>query len=71
MAFSNQSIVAPVEGKPHIVVRAGFWRVSPMPKPYHRYNHAWNLAHLRARLLNARRPFAGKKYNLIAVDEMQ
>ncbi|WQZ00315.1 hypothetical protein Shy_CDS0038 [Escherichia phage Shy] len=70
MAFSNQSIVAPVKGKPHIVLRAGFWRVSPMPKPYHRYNMLWNLAHLRARLLNVKRPFAGNNWNLVAVDEM-
>jgi len=29
VAFTNASIVPPVAGKPHICMRAGYWRVSP------------------------------------------
>lgn len=30
--FSNASIKAPYAGKPHIVLRLDWWRVSPQPK---------------------------------------
>lgn len=71
MAFTNKSIVAPVKDKPHIVLRAGFWRVSPMPKPYHKFAALWLQAHIVARRLNAHRPFAGSNWNLVCVDEMK
>lgn len=54
MAFTNKSVTPLRDNKPHIVKRAGLWRVSPMPKPYRKYQHVWNLAHIHARLLNTR-----------------
>ena len=32
MSFSNQTMVAPVEDKPHIAKIDGWWRVSPKPR---------------------------------------
>ncbi len=43
--FSNKTIQAPVKGKPHICVREGWWRVSAMPKPYHKYALTFGKAH--------------------------
>ncbi|AXC34296.1 hypothetical protein P7I17_gp42 [Escherichia phage Halfdan] len=74
MAFSNQSIVAPVDRKPHIVLRAGFWRVSPFRPRWRKYSKChrdWTAAHDFVRRLNASRPFAGSNWNLVAVDEMK
>lgn len=34
--------------KPHIYLREGYWRVSPMPKPYWRYKTDFASAHLWA-----------------------
>lgn len=31
-AYSNKDIIEPTNGKPHIVLLRGYWRVSPMPK---------------------------------------
>lgn len=43
--FSNATIAAPVKGKPHICKREGWWRVSAMPKPYHKYALTFGKAH--------------------------
>lgn len=32
--FSNKSMRVPRPGKPHIALIKGYWRVSPLPKPY-------------------------------------
>lgn len=43
--FSNASIVAPVKNKPHICRSEGWWRVSAMPKPYHKHALNYGKAH--------------------------
>lgn len=43
--FSNATMRQPVPGKPHLALVAGWWRVSPMPKPYHKHSLLWRLAH--------------------------
>lgn len=53
-AFSNATMRAPVPGKPHIARLGGWWRVSPMPKPYHKHSTLWRLAHDFVNQLNTK-----------------
>lgn len=56
MSFRNTSIVAPFKDKPHICIRQGYWRVSPLFKPhYGERGVKWNEAHKLTRRLNAQR----------------
>ena len=43
--FSNQSIKPPVHWKPHICMRLGWWRVSPMPPNLYDMPNKWRSAH--------------------------
>lgn len=38
--------------KPCIYFRKGFWRVNPMPKPYHVHSARWALAYAFVNELN-------------------
>lgn len=51
--YTGNQDIAPVKStKPHIVFIDRYWRVSSMPKPYHRYQGIWRRAHTFAGKLN-------------------
>lgn len=50
--FSNASIRPVVANKPHIVYREGYWRVSPIAKPYHQNRQKFDAAHAFINKLN-------------------
>lgn len=43
--FSNESIKPPVHWKPHICMRLGWWRVSPLPRNQYDMPNKWASAH--------------------------
>lgn len=43
--FSNESIKAPIHYKPHICMRLGWWRVSPLPRNQYDMPNKWASAH--------------------------
>lgn len=52
MTYSNKTLKPPVSDKPHIGFRAGWWRVSPQKRPYHKTALDWGKAHAFANRLN-------------------
>lgn len=52
--FSNQSIQPPERYKPHICMRRGWWRVSPLNVKggYYRARERWDAAHRYAFNMN-------------------
>lgn len=51
--FDNSVISRPNPTKPHICKLFGYWRVSPIPKPYAKYRAAFDAAHAFVNKMNA------------------
>lgn len=61
MAFSNEIMIAPVKGKPHIAFIDGRWRVSPLNKTNRKNDLSyalWTAAHAYTTMMNGKRQLA-------------
>lgn len=54
LGFDNRSIEAPFCNKPHIVLREGWWRVSPKPREPWVMAERWDKAYSFIGTLNLR-----------------